>query len=275
MFKRILVPTDFTAASNSVFPYATTIAQAFGGKLYLLHVMPPSSVNEPERLEDFPPLEPFIHTNLEKDFQPPLQRELPSTRLYLYDTSTSRMIVDVAEERQMDLICIAATSQRSDLTWWSVGKTVERVIERAPCSVLCMRGQPIREKDWKRPVFDHVALLTELGTQHEALIQRITPWVKRFRSTLHIFPMQSGRRAETAEQTALRELCQLQDLTANVLLFSEPKNRMQNLLDFVSDTPVQLIVMTPRSRARFSNRLVSDILVRLIRMAKCPVLLLR
>jgi len=170
---------------------------------------------------------------------------------------------------------MAATSQRSDLTWWSAGKTVERVIERAPCSVLCLRGQPIKEKEWKRPSFHHVALLTELGGQQEALLQRVIPWVKRFNSVLHIFPLQSGRRTESGQQTALRELCQLQEVNANVLLFSDPKHRMQNLMNFLNDTPIGLIVMTPRTRARFSNRLVSDILVRLLRIAKCPVLLLR
>jgi len=275
ILKRILVPTDFTAASNSVFPCATTIAQAFGGKLFLLHVMPPASVKEPERLGDFPPLESFIHANLDKDFNPPLQPELPLTKLYLYDRSTPRMIADVAKERKMDLICMAATSQRADLTWWSAGKTVESVIEHAPCSVLCLRGQPIKEKDWKRPVFRHIALLTELGPQREALIERVIPWVNRFNSILHIFPMESGRHTESGEQTALRELCQLQDINANVLLFSDPKNRMQNLINFVNETSVDLIVITPRTRARFSNFLVSDIFVRLMRMAKCPVLLVR
>jgi nucleotide-binding universal stress UspA family protein len=237
--------------------------------------MPPSSVKEPERLGDFPPLEAFTHANLDKDYDPPLEPELPQTKLYLYDTSTPRMISDVAQEKEIGLICMAATSQRSDLTWWSAGKTVERVIERAPCSVLCLRGRSIKEKEWKRPVFRHVALLTELGEQRAALIERVIPLVKRFHSALHIFPMQSGHHAESGEQTALRELCQLQDVNTNVLLFSDPKNRMQNLMSFVNETSVDLIVMTPRTRARFSNRLVSDIFVRLIRLAKCPVLLLR
>ena len=162
-----------------------------------------------------------------------------------------------------------------DLTWWSAGKTLERVIENAPCSVLCMRGQPIKEKSWKRPVFQHIVLLTQLGAQQEILMERVAPWVKRFNSMLHIFPMQSRRHTESGEQTALRELCQIKNPNTNVLLFSDPKSQMQNLLSFVEETPADLIVMTPRTRAEFSNRLTSDIFVRLLRLAKCPVLLLR
>jgi nucleotide-binding universal stress UspA family protein len=138
-----------------------------------------------------------------------------------------------------------------------------------------VRGRPIKEKEWKRPVFRHVALVTDLGPQWQALMERLIPWVKRFHSTLHIFPMQSARHSASGEQAALRELCQLQDINANVLLFSDPKNRMQNLTNFVNETPLDLIVMTPRIRTQFSNRLVSDVLVRLLRIAKCPVLLLR
>ena len=275
MVKRILVPTDFSASSNAVFPHALTIAQAFDSKLYLLHVMPPSSVKEPERLGDFPPLESFIHSHLDEEFDPPLKPEAPYTKLYLYDTNTPRMIADVAREKEADLICMAVTSQRVELTWWSAGRTVEQVIERAPCSVLCLRGRPIKEKDWQRPRFHHIALLTDLGPQRETLIERVIPWVKRFNSILHIFPLQHGRSVRSGEQEALRELCQITKINANVLLFPEPKNRMQNLLTFVEETPVDLIVMTPRTRSEFSNRLVSDIFVRLLRLAKCPVLLLR
>jgi nucleotide-binding universal stress UspA family protein len=185
------------------------------------------------------------------------------------------MILDFAKERSSDLICMAATSQRVDLTWWSAGKTIERVIQDAPCSVLCLRGKPLKEKDWKRPAFRHIALLTHLGPQQQVLMDGIAPWVKRFHSILHVFPLQNGRRAGSGEKDALRELCQIQDIRTNVLLFADPKNRMQNLLTFVEETPVDLIVMTPRTRSEFSNRLISDIFVRLLRLAKCPILLLR
>jgi hypothetical protein len=92
---------------------------------------------------------------------------------------------------------------------------------------------------------------------------------------LHIFPMLSGEITESGEQTALRELCQIETVRTNVLLFSKPENRMRNLLNFITETPVDLIMMTPRTRARFSNRLISDIFVRLLRVTDTPILLLR
>lgn len=242
--------------------------------MYLLHVMPPTALKEPERLGDFPPLESVIHAPTETDFQPPLKMEAPLTKLYLYERNTPRMIVDVARDRSVELICMAATSQRVDVTWWSAGKTVERVIAEAPCSVLCARGRAVRENDWKRPSFKRVLLLIELGEQQEAVLSRLMPLVKRFRSELDIFPVTKSRRMEQNE-TSAREFCRAQSVTATVLQFDNPKNRMQNLLAILDKTPVDLIVMTPRTREKFSSRLVSDVLVRLLRLAKCPVLLLR
>jgi len=101
------------------------------------------------------------------------------------------------------------------------------------------------------------------------------PKIERFNSRLHIFPLTSSNLKETGEQSALRELCQLDALRTNVLLFSKPRNRIQNLLNFIGETPIDLVVMTPRTRAAFSNRLITDIFVRLLRVTASPILLLR
>lgn len=275
MLKRILVPTELSAASNSIFPWAATIAQAFDSKLYLVNVMPPSAVHEPERLEDFPRLEKFFPVGRDAGYFPPLAPAVEVSKLFVYDRNEGRMILRYAAEKKVDLICLAATSKRVELTWWSAGKTVEQIIREARCSVFCVRGQRITDKDWKRPHFHHILLLAELdGARHE-LMQRVMPWVERFQSMLHVFPLHSGRLRESGAQTAVRELCQLEHGPANVLFFADPKNRMENLLNFISETPVDLIVMTPRAREAFSNRLVSDIFIKLLRLSKCPILLLR
>ena len=73
----------------------------------------------------------------------------------------------------------------------------------------------------------------------------------------------------------MREAARLNPAKTNVLLFADPTKRMRNLLSFVGKTPIDLIVMAPRTRAKFSNRLLNDILVKLLRATDSPVLLLR
>ena len=76
---RILISTDLSNESNAVFPWALTVAQAFPDKLYLLHVMDPDSVNRPERLDDFPPLNEFFAKDRAGWFSPPLKASVPSS----------------------------------------------------------------------------------------------------------------------------------------------------------------------------------------------------
>jgi len=90
---------------------------------------------------------------------------------------------------------------------------------------------------------------------------------------LHIFPL--GDLEKPTEQATLRNLYQQHGSNANVLMFKEPKNRTENLTKFIADTKVDMILMSPRTRAKFSNRLFNDIFVHLLRTTDVPVLLLR
>ena len=270
---RILVPTNLTRESNAVFPYAVTIAQAFPNKLYMLHVMDPASVNEPERLEDFPRLTHFLKLDRDVGFMPPLKTAVGIGKMYVYNKDVVKVILGTARSKQADLICMAANNAGARLAWWSAGKVIESVIEKAPCSVLCVRGQPVKEDDWKRPRFRHLLFLAELTADGSLPFAKVMPWVQRFNSMLHVFPL--GDLTADAEQATIHELVHKDDLRANVLLFAKPGNRTANLLKFIEETPVDLILMTPRIRAKFSNRLLNDIFVRLLRATDVPVLLLR
>jgi nucleotide-binding universal stress UspA family protein len=73
----------------------------------------------------------------------------------------------------------------------------------------------------------------------------------------------------------MHEVAQLNAAQTNVLLFADPGKRVRNLLDFVKKTPIDLIVMAPATREKFSNRLLNDVLVKLLRVTDSPVLLLR
>jgi nucleotide-binding universal stress UspA family protein len=99
--------------------------------------------------------------------------------------------------------------------------------------------------------------------------------VQKFNSLLHIFPLVNSAKVAEQEVGALQHAADLGAAHTNVLLFARPENRVQNLIDFVGDTPIDLIAMAPRTRGEFSNRLVSDILVKLLKVTESPILLLR
>lgn len=270
---RILVATNLTRESNSIVPLAVTVAQAFPNKLYLLHVMPTDSVNQPERLEDFPSLTEFFRQDRETHFTPPLKAVVPVAKMYLYNDNVPRVIVGTAKAKDVDLICLSAIRAGSNFAWWSAGNIVETVIEKSTCSILCARGRDLKESQWERPRLRHMLLLTELSAGRTVPLPKVMPWVHRFNSMLHIFPI--GDISSPTEQENLRQLCHTDEARTNVLLFEKPRNRTENLLRFIADTPVDLIIMTPRTREQFSSRLFNDIFVKLLRVTDVPVLLLR
>src|SRR5580704_7335171 len=253
MLEKILVPSDLSDASNSVIPHVVTLAQAFHSKLYLFHVMDPASLSEPESLLDFPKLSKMLMLELGAPDLPPLKKSINVVRMYLYEKNRTAAILDAVREKNVDLICLAANNNGVNLAWWSVGSIVESIIARAPCHVLCIRGRPIKDKDWKRPRFEHILLLTEIGTAGAEPLMKVLPWAQKLNSMLHIFPLVTGRIKPLSANSPLPEAARLHPAKTNVLLFADPAKRMKNLLSFVEKTPIDLIVMAPRTRAKFSN----------------------
>ena len=274
MISKILVPTDLSAESNSIFPHAVTLAQVFNSKLYLLHVMDPAELQQPERLEDFPRLGKFLDLDREDRHLPHLHRRVPVATVYRHHTNPTQVICEFAQHKAVDLVCLASTDAGGGLAWWSAGRSVEKVIRDTTCSVLCLRGRPIKQKDWKRPGFKHILLLIELSNTGALPLIQLLPWVQTFNSMLHIFPLMPDTEM-SPQDNALTEVSKLEPTRTNVLLFADPKKRMKNLVSFVEHTPIDLIAMAPQTRAHFSNRFVDDLLVRLLKVTESPILLLR
>jgi nucleotide-binding universal stress UspA family protein len=206
---------------------------------------------------------------------PPLKKNVPVAKMYLYKKDRAEAIAESVMSKKVDLICMASKKDGVNLAWWSVGTIIESIIARTPCHVLCVRGRPIKDKDWKRPRFKHVLSLTELGSAGAETFLKVLPLVHKFNSVLHVFPLVTGRTGKAAEVDPLREVAEINPAQTNILFFAKPDKRLRNLLDFVKKTPIDLIVMAPSTRAKFSNRLVNDVLVKLLRATDSPVLLLR
>jgi nucleotide-binding universal stress UspA family protein len=275
MLEKILVPSDLSEESNSVIPYAMTLAQAFHSKLYLLHVMNPASIKEPENLVDFPKLTRMLALDVGAPDLPPLKKAVTVAKMYLYKKDRAAAIAESALGKKVDLVCMASNNGGMNLAWWSVGSIIESIIAGTPCHVLCIRGRPIKDKDWKRPRFKHVLSLTEWGAAGTETFLKVLPLVHKFNSVLHVFPLVASGAQSSSQDHPLRQVAETRHAQTNILLFARPDKRLRNLLDFVKKTPIDLIVMAPRTRAKFSNRLVSDVLVKLLRVTDSPVLLLR
>lgn len=142
--RQILAPTDFSEYSKEAVAYAFELAQKFGAKLLLLHVieMPAYPV------EGFVP--PSIGSTLIEDLErqawadlaqvlPEAQTDKVAVTRQVVVGIPYRKIVDVAAAEKADLI-VMATHGRTGLGHLLIGSVAERVVRTAPCPVLTIRA---------------------------------------------------------------------------------------------------------------------------------------
>ena len=138
-FTTIIVPTDFSYASDAALGYARMLAARFGASLHLLHV-----VDEPGSWSEVYAAIPDIRDRLSADagrrlealaacIPPPLQ--VTSAVICGAPVPT---IVKVAESTGADLI-VMGTHGRRGMGHLLLGSVAERVVRLAPCPVLTVR----------------------------------------------------------------------------------------------------------------------------------------
>jgi nucleotide-binding universal stress UspA family protein len=168
MFRRILIPTDFSTASEWVFDDAIRIAGASGGELVILHVRM-TWASHPDELRF--PADPSLYEYAERQ-----ELERVRDRVRRANASvTTRLIVRqapdpgaeisrTARDEGADLIVIA-THARHHVAHLLVGSTTMSVLKDPPAPVLA-----IRYGTRKRASLDRVIVPVHISqTSHSAL----------------------------------------------------------------------------------------------------------
>jgi universal stress protein A len=142
--RQILAPTDFSEYSKQAIAYASELAQKFGAKLVLLHVVEPPAYP----IEGLPPthLGGTFLEDLERQAALDLEQVPPSAQETKVEMARRvvvgipyRKIVEVAEAEKVDLI-VMATHGRTGLGHLIMGSVAERVVRTAPSPVLTIRS---------------------------------------------------------------------------------------------------------------------------------------
>ena len=144
-FRRILVPTDFSDASDGALACARLMADRFGASMHLLHVLEDLRIEGPLGAEVFVSETPDTRTARLRD-----ARERLSHRLTAEDRRDRQatgevifghcagVIAEYAEDNEFDLI-VLGTHGRTGLRHLIMGSVAERVVRNAPCPVLTTR----------------------------------------------------------------------------------------------------------------------------------------
>jgi universal stress protein A len=140
---RILAPTDFSELSKQGLKSALELAQSFGARLVLMHVVEPPSYP----VEGIVPsqLGATLLDDLERQASHELAQMLAETQQSNVDVARRvvvgtpyRKIVEVAEEEKTDLI-VMTTHGRTGFSHLVMGSVAEKIVRTAPCPVLTIR----------------------------------------------------------------------------------------------------------------------------------------
>lgn len=146
MIRRIIHPSDFSAASRPAFARALELAKANRAALTLVHVMAPVVP-----MVDDAYLSPQVWKNVERQARAYAQKQIdkliararqarvPAKGLILEGVAADR-IVRAAQRQHADVI-VMGTHGRSGLARLFLGSVAERVVATALCPVMTVRGR--------------------------------------------------------------------------------------------------------------------------------------
>lgn len=140
---RILVPTDFSTATELALDYAVTVASRFGASLQLLHVVDDPLVTGAVGSEVYITSLPSLRQRLIDDAARRLGRLAftcgrVAARREVRIGRPADAICEVAREEGCDLI-VMGTHGRTGMAHVLLGSVAEQVVRKAPCPVLTVR----------------------------------------------------------------------------------------------------------------------------------------
>ena len=291
---RILVPTDFSAASDDALAYARMLAGRFEASLHLVHAFEDPFTTAAFGVGVSTPLPLSLRENLLREIERRLAERLPveeRTRLNgtveIVAGAPARTIVEYSQSLGADLI-VMGTHGRGGMAHLLLGSVAERVVRTSLCPVLTVR-EP-------RHAIQRILVPTDFSETADAALDYAALLAERFGATLqllHVVPdpfLTEGLTSEAyiAEAPTVRTAL-LQDAQARLAHRALPAGVQKvpierdvlfgqgagTIADFAAVRGMDLIVMGTHGRTGLAHLFLGSVAERLVRTAPCPVLTVR
>jgi universal stress protein A len=140
--RRILIPTDFSEASEAAVVYGSMLAEGFDAALHILHVLP-EAPDEAPGLDANRWAELMEHARRSAEERldallPPHARAKLSVQASILFGRPVTKILEYAEDHGIDLIVIGSHGRTVMQKWW-FGSVAQGVLLRAVCPVMMVR----------------------------------------------------------------------------------------------------------------------------------------
>lgn len=283
MFARILVPIDFSAASDAALDHARLFAQTGGSELHLLHATG-------ERLT--PPHAPGAHA------EPAALRQIrarfagddPPRRLKIRvveRVAPAQAILSYARSAAADLI-VMGTHGRRGVAHLVMGSVAETVVRGAPCPVLTVQKSPPDGRPFTR-----ILVPTDFSAPSDDALDLARVLQLRFGASIHLLHVLDEEQTvgplgaevfvtEAPEVRAARLRDARERLSHRVSAADRASGRVRSevlfgpvagtIVHHADDNGFDLIVMGTHGRTGLAHLLIGSVAERVIRSAACPVL---
>lgn len=145
LFRRLLVPVDFSPYSQEALDHAVFLAKRLDGELYLLHVFEPPFYPPAGRSLDVPSEVYQWIRGLKEDASKKLSdlaavvaHQGVRIQPFLKEGVPFMVILEMAAEVDADLI-VMGTHGRTGLARVMLGSVAERIVRKSPCPVYTVR----------------------------------------------------------------------------------------------------------------------------------------
>ena len=283
MFNRILVPTDFSKASDAALAHARTLAGSTGATVRLLHVVDNAFLATV--LAD-----PRDHESAAREkLQQRLSGESRDGILVVQRSyAPANAITRYARAHSIDLI-VMGTHGRGRVPHHLLGSVAEKVARTAPCPVLTIRETP-RTPVGRRP---RLLVPTDFSPCSDAALgcaKRIAAKTRGSVCLLHVIEHQSTSVTYGSELPAPESLHAQPGQTENARIelgrrmLADSWSRIAMTGDIVcgasaamisayaADHVFDMIVMGTHGRSGIAHLLMGSIAESVIRTAPCPVM---
>jgi nucleotide-binding universal stress UspA family protein len=281
--RTILCPTDFSPIGNTAVPYAVLLAGLLKSKLVLLHVMTKAeqralAVGSPLRLkagcvDEFRRL--VIETT---DTYKDLVGETNVLTDFVVEEggTPAQRVTHHAVTQKADLI-VMATHGYSGFARELMGSVAERVVLDAPCPVIALRLPPTTPPDRAllHPKIQRVLVPTDLSEQSLHALPIAEAIARPFKATLTaLHVIQEG--VPTAATAALRQFMDMNYggklPVAHAVREGDPA---ENIVNYALHFKMDLIAMTTQGHNQIRDRLFGTTTERVMRIAPCPLLVVK
>jgi nucleotide-binding universal stress UspA family protein len=142
-FHRIMVATDFTAASTPAFRRALELAKGDGAELIVAHAYEPPNVAQAEAVA------PGVYEEWDRNLRTATEKQLDglvddarkagaNARAVAIAGTPDEALAETAKHNRVDLL-VMGTHGRKGVSRFFLGSVASRVISTAPCPVMTVR----------------------------------------------------------------------------------------------------------------------------------------